>query len=157
MMISTQIKETTYLGMDSVTKVGLEKVLSVVCDVLNVYAEDVKGKSRKSKISEARHFFCYLAYISHRSKTLMEIGKFIGRDHATVLHSKNKISDLIDVYEHELRLVVQMKKRFGIITSVDVDSEDINKAHVGWYKTPRQNDELRRYCERFDVVTKMKL
>jgi len=58
MMISTQIKETTYLGMDSVTKVGLEKVLSVVCDVLNVYAEDVKGKSRKAKISEARHFFC---------------------------------------------------------------------------------------------------
>ena len=45
MMISTQIKETTYLGMDSVTKVGLEKVLSVVCDVLNVSAEGVKGES----------------------------------------------------------------------------------------------------------------
>jgi len=59
---------------------------NVICRNLNILPEEFKSKSRERYIVEARHLYYWLL----RKKTnysLSTLGKMLGKDHATVLHS----------------------------------------------------------------------
>lgn len=77
-------------------KVTIEKIQQVVAQEYNVTVKDLKIKSRKSEIVLPRQIAMYLA----RSLTDMsttEIGDtFGGRDHTTVLHAYNKVTELME-------------------------------------------------------------
>lgn len=76
-------------------------VIADVCEVYNVTLEVLKGKSRLSKIVEARQV-CH--YILHRKMGIKctAVGKMFNKDHATVLHSAAKIQMFME-YEDDLR------------------------------------------------------
>lgn len=52
----------------------------------HVSAADLKGPTRRRVIVHARQDFCYRAY-SQTAQTYPAIGRFINRDHTTVLHA----------------------------------------------------------------------
>lgn len=73
-----------------------ENIITAAAEVYGVSVEDIMSDSRKRKIAEARQMAMYLCH----EKTLLDladIGIVFGRTHATVIHSLNKIDDLLEI------------------------------------------------------------
>ncbi|MGN1201024.1 MAG: chromosomal replication initiator protein DnaA [Candidatus Caccovivens sp.] len=70
-----------------------DKIISVVCDYFNISYQDITGKKKSKEIVEPRMIAIYL--ISELlSLPLVNIGKlFGGRDHTTIMHSRDKITE----------------------------------------------------------------
>ena len=73
----------------------LDAILSIICRASGVAKEDILSKSRKREVVAARQAYCYYAK-QRTNHSLLVIGDLVDRDHATVIHSINKIEDLID-------------------------------------------------------------
>ena len=56
----------------------------IVCQKYALRIDDLKGRSRKQKLSWARQEFMALAHASGKL-SMPQIGQFLGRDHTTVL------------------------------------------------------------------------
>ena len=70
-------------------------ILSTVSQCCMVTLEQLRSKTRKRGIVEARQIYCKLA--KKRTKyTLEQIGSAINKDHATVLHSVRTCNNLIE-------------------------------------------------------------
>jgi len=68
--------------------------LALVENSFGISREELKSKSRKGIVAWARQVAMYLG----RRFTLLsleEIGRFFGRDHATVLYAYDKVSEAI--------------------------------------------------------------
>ena len=73
-----------------------------------VSLEEIKGKSRKKDITECRHIIFYLLFIKDNF-TLEDIGILIGgRNHATVLHGKNKIVGFLDFNDTRTKEIIKI-------------------------------------------------
>lgn len=84
-IISAPVKELT-----------IGAVQSAVCDYFNITSEDLVSKSRKRHIVQARQIAMYLCRNLISNCSLSTIGAETGgKDHATVLHSCNMVSDLM--------------------------------------------------------------
>lgn len=63
-----------------------------ISECFGITIEDLRGKSRESKYIIPRQLFCwYCAKIC--GYKLIRIGRFLNRDHSTIMHSR-------DVFEH---------------------------------------------------------
>ena len=78
-------------------KFNLNYILSTVCSYYSIDAIELKGISRKGNINHARQMFMYLSR-NHSESSLIKVGEMVNRDHATVLHSCNKISIEKEIY-----------------------------------------------------------
>lgn len=77
-------------------EISLNKIQSTVCEYFGISPESLVSKTRKREISQARQIAMYLGR-NLTKKSLASIGSQIGgRDHATVLHACNTVSDLIE-------------------------------------------------------------
>ena len=143
-MKKQKINPDSYAISDGANCISLQKVLNVVCEVLNVDPLDVQSKKRFKNIVNARHYYFYLAYRrenkknknNKKNKTLVNIGKFVNRDHSTAIYGKNKIDNEMDMYQDVFDLVKKMKLKILVKTSdstIIEEKEDvkINKLHVG--------------------------
>lgn len=75
--------------------IKLDIILKVVAEYFDISVPDIRSKKRQQKISTARHYCMYLAKEMTDMST-SEIGDEIGnRDHTTVIHSCQKIEELI--------------------------------------------------------------
>ena len=88
-ILSTNIK----LNSETSEEISNE-VLRVVCEVFGVNAEDARSRARYRAVTIARHAYCLLCSSLDSMTTLAGIGKTIGRDHSTVIHSIKKCNDL---------------------------------------------------------------
>ena len=89
---------------------SLNSILRTVCDVNRVDISAVKGKRRYQWLVTARREYCYLAckltQLSERNpyhNSLTTIGAEINRDHASVLHHKNKINGWLEISSYRLK------------------------------------------------------
>ena len=74
----------------------ISAVQSAVCDYFDISFEDLVSKSRKRQIVQARQISMYLCRSLISNCSLSAIGAETGgKDHATVLHSCNVVSDLM--------------------------------------------------------------
>ncbi len=64
----------------------VDSILKSVCHAFGVDEDDIKGRSRRQEISDARHCFIFLTRM-HTGMTLMKLGEYLRRNHATILHS----------------------------------------------------------------------
>lgn len=83
-------------------KVTIELIKSVVADKYNIDLKDFNSKKRSENIAFPRQVAMYLAG-TLTDLSLNDIGDAFGRDHATVLYAKNKISQMVqtDPYFNE--------------------------------------------------------
>lgn len=75
-------------------EVNVDKLIEKVSAEFNVLPEQLKKKSRKRRLVDARSV---LFYILHRRLGMgsVEAGKLFNRDHATVLHNCKKVDNLM--------------------------------------------------------------
>ncbi len=66
-----------------------------------LYELNLSEKCQKRNYIEARGLFCKIAK-EHGHVTLTKIGKFINKNHATVIHSINTMNDYLQ-FEEDLR------------------------------------------------------
>ena len=153
-----RIKTSTFTGLDVVKGVALHRILETTCNKLGVKPDDVRGKTRTLDITYARHLFCYIAYNASAQYTLKEIGKEIKRDHASVIHGKNRIANQIDIYKPVFDQVEEIKDSLAtFIINCDYDNKIVTREHVGYYTTPERKRDLKKWCNENDVVLKSKL
>lgn len=82
---------------DIESEVGIDYIQKSVGEYFQVSVEDLKAKTRKKEIVIARQVSMYLCkeYTNH---SLKSIGyHFGGRDHSTVIHAVQSVSDLMDL------------------------------------------------------------
>ena len=70
----------------------MEQIAIEIEEEFGVTLDELKSKSRIRSIVEARHLFCYFAH--ERGYTYTYIGKFINRDHSSVINGKSNVTDL---------------------------------------------------------------
>lgn len=93
---------------------SIDNVQRAVCDYFNITRDDMLSKSRKRNLVQARQIAMFLSrqYVSNCS--LATIGAEIGgKDHATVLHACNTVSDLMSTdkrfkkYVNDIEEIIQ--------------------------------------------------
>lgn len=86
--------------------VTIEKIFRTVSEALGVSVEEIKGRRRTREIAAARHACTYLMK-KLTDLSLIDIGRALDRDHATVINSIKKIEQEIEENEAFAR---QMKE-----------------------------------------------
>ena len=80
--------ENTFIFQLSTVRVTpmMAQVINEVAFEFGVTVQDIKGPARQKHIALARHCFCWRAY-RECQRSMPEIGRFLNRDHTTVLNS----------------------------------------------------------------------
>jgi hypothetical protein len=151
------IMPSTYLGLDVTKKIGLERIMKVVCEELDLDVDLITSKKRQRNIVDARHIFCYLASKAYGRFTLKQIGGIVNRDHASVLHAKRKVKDLME-YDKEMNMLVNtIIRKLGKFSANDVYNKQVTSNHVGFYNTPKRRMQLKTWADSVDVVSKISI
>lgn len=79
-------------------EVNAESVISAIASYYKITKSDLLGKSKKKELVMPRQICCYLMY-ELLSLPYITIGKVLGRDHTTILYSRNKVEELCRVNE----------------------------------------------------------
>jgi chromosomal replication initiation ATPase DnaA len=94
--------------------VELTTILEAVCSVTEIIPHNILAHNRQRHISIARHLFSYVAY-THYGYTLVGIGRFLNKDHSTVIHSINTYQNYLDCnYKLEAKYYAQCKRILSI-------------------------------------------
>ncbi|TPG67392.1 chromosomal replication initiator protein DnaA [Hymenobacter nivis] len=94
-------------------EVNLDFIQKTVAAYFNVSVDLLKDKTRKKEVVTARQVAMYFAK-HHTSHTLKTIGfHFGGRDHTTVMHSVQTVSDLVDLDKKFRSQVDDLRKKFA--------------------------------------------
>ncbi len=82
-----------YLNVNIYSDNSIENIQKAVADYYNLTIEDLKGKRRSAKIAYTRQIGMYLSRML-TDETVSRIGlEFGGRDHSTVIHGCDKITE----------------------------------------------------------------
>ena len=97
-----------------VNDLSISKVQSSVCEYFNVSMDDLVSKSRKRQIVQARQISMYLCRTLLPNCSLSTIGAQTGgKDHATVLHSCNIVSDMMSTDRLFKKYVTDLENRLA--------------------------------------------
>lgn len=92
-------------------EISIKKIQSTVCEYFGIPADVLVSKTRKREIVQARQIAMYLGR-SLTANSLTAIGSQIGgKDHATVLHACNTVTDLISTDRSFKQYVTDIEKR----------------------------------------------
>ena len=92
-MVNAQAAIKDILNEQMSTPVTIDKIITDVSKVYNVSVNDIRGKSRKQEVAEARKMSMYIIK-EVCGLTMEEIGKeFGGRDHSTVVYSISNVAE----------------------------------------------------------------
>jgi len=75
-----------------------------VADEFGVYYLDIIGECRAEPIVTARHLVCYIG-ANYLGLTLASIGKFLNRDHTSVMHARNKLQALMEAGDRKVEQI----------------------------------------------------
>lgn len=89
-------------------------VLKTICEHLEMNFEEVKNrKTRLRKYAYARHLFAYFCRI-YTKDSLSIIGKFINKNHATMIHSNKQIIGWLECDELVRNDVKKIKTQLNL-------------------------------------------
>ena len=96
---------------DSKSKVSVQKILNVVASYYNLSVSQITGKIKTGQIVNARHVSIYLIR-NILDIPLKQIGEvFSNRDHTTIMHSLNKVEEMLKTDRQTKIVVEELKKR----------------------------------------------
>ena len=95
-MINPYIYAGTFKKFVSLGKLTKEEILKVICRELQMDFDEVKNrKTRLREFVYARQLYSYFCK-EYTNESLAKIGKFIHKNHATIIHSINQIKGYYD-------------------------------------------------------------
>ena len=90
--------------------ISAEDIMSTVCKYFGITKQDIIGKKKSKEVVEPRMIAIYLIN-ELLEMPLVSIGKmFGGRDHTTIMHSRDKISDELKTSQKTKSFVSEIKK-----------------------------------------------
>ncbi len=100
-----------YLGKSIYITNDIQKIQKAVADHFKITVDDLKSKKRTATINHPRQIAMYLCRMT-TEETIVKIGlEFGNRDHATVLHSFEKIAEEIKTNYELKETIEQIKNR----------------------------------------------
>lgn len=94
------------------TKVEDEQVTDMImnaCLKTGISYRDLIGEGRKRDVVEVRHILMYLLRKKYKGATLRQIGLYFGgRDHSTIIHAEDKVTDMLDIGDIRTMQLVQV-------------------------------------------------
>ncbi len=97
-------------GMTTGRGLTINHIVNVVAKNYQVSVSDVLGKTRRAEIALPRHLSVYFAR-TLLDLSLMDIGRYFGRDHSTIMSSVRKIEKEVSS-NHELsRVIYDLRKK----------------------------------------------
>ncbi len=107
----------------------MKLIIHSVCKFTGLSYDDLKKKTRKRDISEAR-MFCYYFARECTDLTLDKIGSYFNVSHCNVIHGKNKIKSLILFDKHIKNIFHLINKDINenISLSVKTYKDDVFKS-----------------------------
>lgn len=82
-----------------------EYLLDVICSVHDVNKEMIKRNSRIKAAMIAKHHYRWALVRYYPGFSVAEIGRRIGHDHTTVLHSLDAFKKVMSNYQKEIKVV----------------------------------------------------
>lgn len=102
-----------YIFPNAPKKITPELIIQIVSEHFNVSQEDICSKKRSADIVYPRQIVMYLCR-ELDGTSLQAVGKLLGdRDHSTVIHGSNKITDLIKTDERTRNTIDILKKKLS--------------------------------------------
>lgn len=90
--------------------VTVDAILKAVSNYFKIHVDELTGKSRRKEVAYARHIAVYLAR-KHTRHALKALGEYFGgRDHSTILHSCQWISEMLAVNQELNRHVQDLER-----------------------------------------------
>lgn len=83
----------------------IEEIIESVSRYCNVQQKDILSTKRPKELVEARQFAMYLCTELLTSTPLASIGKYFNRDHTTVMHARDKITQKLEK-ETKMKLII---------------------------------------------------
>ncbi len=114
-------------------------VMTAVCDHYSVSVDDIRGEKRTAQLVIPRQAFCFLAREMVARSSLPSIGRFVHRDHTTVLSSINRIGVLCDDAPEVASDIREIRKR--LTRGVIILRSDLRPRHK------RQSNNANRYAK----------
>lgn len=101
--------------VDNISReITIDSIQEVVGEHFSIQVDDMKSKTRKRDIVQARQTAMFFAKEMTRH-SLKSIGNhFGGRDHSTVIHALQTVSDLIATDKHFKQSVQEIRKRISL-------------------------------------------
>lgn len=97
-------------------EISIDYIQKLVCEYFTISIEDVKSKTRKREIVQARQIAMFFAKDLTKA-SLKNIGSHFGnRDHSTVIHACQTVNDLIETDKKFRYDVDELSKRIKINT-----------------------------------------
>ena len=91
--------------------ISIGRICQTVCDYFNISRETLVANTRKRQIVQARQIAMYLSRNLVNSSSLSSIGAELGgKDHATVLHACNTVSDLMSTDKSFKQYITDIEK-----------------------------------------------
>jgi chromosomal replication initiator protein len=94
-------------------RLSIENVVEIVRQFYDLPNDYYINKSRKRNLVKARQM-CAKILVENTEFTLNEIGYYFGKDHATIIHSRKSISDLIN---YDRRISLEYDQLISIINN----------------------------------------
>jgi hypothetical protein len=117
-------------------KMNLEKLVDIVSEETGTY---LRSRCRDNDHVLARAIFYDLAYNKLRLGSLAAIGKSVGRNHATVLHSLNNVLPHIKNHYREMH-----SHRMNLLNQFALDEDTFNEDTIDRI-TSKYNELKERY------------
>lgn len=73
---------------------SLKRCFHAVCSWYGLTAEELKSRSREQHIALPRHHFCWVVYRNRIDVSYPMLGRYLGRDHTTIVHSVTLFEDM---------------------------------------------------------------
>jgi hypothetical protein len=104
----------------------LERIQKIVCKAWQVDEQEIPKKNRMAEVKTARQLIMYFGYISG-SCNYHFIGRFVKKDHATVIHGVKIIENLLSTDHNFREHVSKIHKK---IKGVPTEEEKV--LHYNW-------------------------
>lgn len=65
----------------------LRNCLRAICQHYDVTPEEIKSRVREQRVVVPRHHFCWAVYRNRIDMSYPMIGRFLGKDHTTIVHA----------------------------------------------------------------------
>jgi chromosomal replication initiation ATPase DnaA len=112
-----EIERLKYMIINPIKKtkqIELHDILKTVCNVTECMPHDILEHSRKRERVLARQLFCYVV-MTHYKYSWVAVGRFLNRDHSTVIHSVKTYTDYLSLkYKYETIMYEQVKEALSI-------------------------------------------
>ncbi|MCS7153663.1 MAG: chromosomal replication initiator protein DnaA [Bacteroidia bacterium] len=90
--------------------ITVDAILKAVSNYFKIHIDELTGKSRRKEVAYARHIAVFLAR-KHTRNALKALGEYFGgRDHSTILHSYQWVSEMLPISQDLSRHVQDLER-----------------------------------------------